>query len=210
MVVRTPHAVPLLGLVGFVCLLVLVVTGWGPLQRFDGAVSAAAREYGHRHPDLIAVLRVATDVAATLPYLAIGAVLTLVFALRRQRQRAMFCAAVTVMVPALWGLLHWLVYRPRPQNGFVVVASNGFPSGHASNAAAAGVAAVLLLWPVLTRTGRRVVVLLAAAFALFIAATRVALLAHWPSDVVGGWLLALTVVPLLAVAVDRWAPVGPR
>ena len=46
-------------------------------------------------------------------------------------------------------------------------------------------------------------VALAAGFALFVGLTRLVLLAHWPADVLGGWLLALAVVPLLARAADR-------
>jgi undecaprenyl-diphosphatase len=41
-------------------------------------------------------------------------------------------------------------------------------------------------------------------FALGIGLTRLILLAHWPSQVLGGWLLALAVVPPLA----RWARAG--
>ncbi|SDZ40393.1 undecaprenyl-diphosphatase [Micromonospora pattaloongensis] len=208
MLARMHRAVPLLALAAFVLLLALVGAGWGPVQRLDGAVSEAARRYGRAHPGLVDVLRIATDVAATGAYLAAGTVLTVVHALRRRPRRAAFCAAVTVTIPVLWGLLHWLMYRPRPTDGFVVVTSNGFPSGHASNAAAAALAAVLLLWPRLRRAGRVAAVLVAAAFALFVAVTRVALLAHWPSDVVGGGLLALAVVPLLGGAVAR-APRRP-
>jgi len=104
----------------------------------------------------------------------------------------------------LWSLGHWLLHRPRPADGFVTVASNGFPSGHASNAAAAALLVVLLLWPRQTRLGRVVTVVLAAGFAVVIGLTRLMLLAHWPADVLGGWLLALVVVPVAA----RWAPVG--
>jgi undecaprenyl-diphosphatase len=96
--------------------------------------------------------------------------------------------------------MHAALYRPRPLDGFVVIDSNGFPSGHTSHAGATAVAAVLLLWPRLCRAGRAAVVALAAAFAVAVALTRVALLAHWPTDVLGGLLLALAVVPLLATA----------
>ena len=46
------------------------------------------------------------------------------------------------------------------------------------------------------------------AFAVVIGVSRVGLLAHWPSDVLGGWLLGLAVVPLVFRTVRR--PRRPR
>ncbi|GAB3812400.1 phosphatase PAP2 family protein [Micromonospora zhanjiangensis] len=210
MITRTPLAVPLVALAGLLALLALTMVGWAPLAGLDAAVSAAFRGYGTDRPGLIAVLRIATDVAATGPFLAAGLLATLVLAAARRRRPAVFCAVVTVLVPVTWSLLHLLLHHPRPVDGFVVATSNGFPSGHTSNAAAAALAAVLLLWHRLGRPARVALAVLAAAFAVLIGLTRVALLAHWPVDVLGGWLLALTLVPLAArlagsdrVAADR-------
>ncbi|MGI5214160.1 phosphatase PAP2 family protein [Plantactinospora sp. CA-290183] len=202
MIARPPLAVPLLALAAFLVLLALTLGGWAPLDRFDAAASDGFREHGTANPRLVSVLRVATDVAATVPFVAAGLLVGLALAARSRRRAAAFCVAVTVVVPVLWGLMHALVHHPRPVDGFVVVHSNGFPSGHTSNAAAAALVAVLLLWPRLAGPARPVAVALAALFALFVALTRVALLAHWPTDVLGGWLLALAVVPLLARIVD--------
>lgn len=201
MIARPPLALPLVALVGFLTLLGLTIGRWAPLDRVDSAISETLRRYGDARPALVAALRVATDVAATVPFVVAGIAVTLLFLAQAARPRAAFCAAVTVAVPLLWSLMHWLLHHPRPQHGFVAIASNGFPSGHTSNAGAAALVAVLLVWPRLARAGRVVAVVLAAAFAGFVGFTRVALLAHWPADVLGGWLLALTVVPLAALAV---------
>ncbi|WBB79798.1 phosphatase PAP2 family protein [Micromonospora sp. WMMD882] len=198
MIARPPLSVPLSALAGLVLLTILVVAGWPPLDRADHAVSETFRAYGDRAPALVAALRILTDVAATVPFLLAGLTAAIALAARGRRPAAVCCATVTVVVPALWGLGHWLLRHPRPLDGFVTVHSNGFPSGHTSNAVAAALTVVLLLWPRLTRTGRTVVALGAVGFALFVSLTRVALLAHWPADVLGGWLLALTVVPLAA------------
>ena len=206
MIARPPVVLPLLALAAFLVLLGLVVGGWAPLDAFDAAISDAFRGYGEQRPNLVAVLRIVTDVAATVPFLIVGAVASVALLGRGERRFATCCATVTVLVPVLWGLMHWLVHHPRPVRGFVVVHSNGFPSGHTSNATAAALVAVLLLWPRLARTGRVVTVSLAAAFAIFIGVTRLVLLAHWPADVLGGWLLALVVVPLAVHAVDRRTP----
>ncbi|MBE1492649.1 phosphatase PAP2 family protein [Plantactinospora soyae] len=204
MIARPPLVVPLLALAGFLVLLALTAGGWAPLEEFDDALSDGFRGYGDASPTLVDVLRVATDVAATVPFVVAGLVISIALATLSQRRPAMLCALVTVSVPVLWGLMHWLVHHPRPVDGFVVVESNGFPSGHTSNAAAAALAAVLLLWPHLAILGRVVTVTLAVAFAVFVGLTRLALLAHWPADVLGGWLLALVVVPLAARAATRW------
>jgi membrane-associated phospholipid phosphatase len=202
MIARTPLVVPLAALAAFLLLLALVAGDWAPLDRFDVAVSGDLRGFGRDHPGLIDVVRVATDVAATVPFVAAGIAATVLLFVRGDRSSSYFCAWVTVSIPLLWGVMHWGLHRPRPTDGFVFVDSNGFPSGHTSHAAAAGLATVLLLWPRVTRTGRIVAVTAAAAFALLVGLTRVLLLAHWPIDVLGGWLLALAVLPLLARAIS--------
>ena len=210
MITRTPPAVPLVALAGFLVLLALTVGGWAPLADFDAAISAAFRGYGTDRPGLISVLRLVTDVASTASFLTAGLLATLALAATGRRRPALFCAAVTVTVPVTWSLLHLLLHHPRPVDGFVVATSNGFPSGHTTNAAAAALVVVLLLWRRLDGGARAGVVALAAAFAVFVGVTRVALLAHWPVDVLGGWLLALAMVPLLARLVQPPRPaVGP-
>jgi membrane-associated phospholipid phosphatase len=195
---RPPAALPLAALAAFGVLLGLVAADWPPLVRWDTAVIADLRAIGVARPVLIDWLRALTSLAATLPFVAVGAAATVLFSLRRDRRDALFCALVTAAVPILWGILHWTLHNPRPVDGFVVVTSSGFPSGHTSNAAAFAVAAVLLSWPRVGASARLAICAVAAGFAVFIAFTRIALLAHWPSDVIGGLLLALVVVPAAA------------
>jgi membrane-associated phospholipid phosphatase len=203
MVARPPLSVPLGSLAGFLALLGFVLTDWAPLVRFDVAVSDAMWAYGTANPDVVSAMLVATDVAATNWYLLAGLVATTILVVRRRRAPALLCAAATVVIPLLWSLMHWLLLAPRPENAFVSIHSNGFPSGHTANATAAGLVAVLMIWPRASRVGRAMIVTAAAALASFVGLTRVALLAHWPADVLGGWLLGLTVVPLLARLVSH-------
>jgi undecaprenyl-diphosphatase len=199
-VARVPLVVPLTALGAFAVLLALVVGDATPLHAVDTAVSAAFRSYGGPHAGVVRVTRVVTDVGSTMPFLAAGVAVTILFAILREPRRAVFTGLITVLVPTSWSLMHLLIYRPRPADAFVPISSNGFPSGHSTNAAAAGLVAVLLVWPRGTPWVRAVTVGLATAFAVLVGVSRVALLAHWPSDVLGGWLLALAVVPLLARA----------
>jgi len=203
---RPPAALPLAALAAFGVLLGLVAADWPPLVGWDDAVIATLRGYGTARPVFVDWLRTLTNLAATIPYVAVGAAATLLYAVRRDRRATLFCALVTAVVPILWGVMHAALHNPRPVDGFVVVDSSGFPSGHTSNAAAFAIALVLLVWPRAGGAARAATCLAAAAFALFIGFTRVALLAHWPTDVLGGFLLAAAVVPLAA----RVATLGVR
>jgi undecaprenyl-diphosphatase len=189
--------VPVVAGAGFVLLAVLTVGAWPPLDAVDTAISEALRAWGAGRPGLISVVRVATDVATTIPYLTAGLLAATTLWVRGRRPAARFTAAVAVAVPVLWSLMHLLLVHTRPVDGFVTVASNGFPSGHTSNAAAAALVVVILVRP-RTRSGRVVLVTVALVSALLIGVSRLILLAHWPSDVLGGWLLVLAVVPALA------------
>lgn len=201
---------PALAAVLFLLLAVPAIGGWAPLSEADDAISDWFRRFGATRPTLIAWVKIGTDVAATVPFLAAGAAVATILAVRGARRLAWFCALVTVVVPVLWSLMHLGLTHPRPVAGFVTVTSNGFPSGHTSNAAAAALAAVLLLAPRLAPAGRAALVAGTALFAAAIGVSRLVLLAHFPSDVLGGWLLALAVVPTLALLVDVLGRDGSR
>jgi undecaprenyl-diphosphatase len=197
---RPSPILPVVAALAFLALLGLVLGGWAPLDRADEALSERFRAYGTASPGVISVIRVATDVMATLPFVTLGVAGAVLLAARRRRRAAGLCAAVTAAVPVLWSLMHWALHRPRPADGFVAIDSNGFPSGHTSHATATALLVALLLWPRLGTAGRALVVALGAILAVGVGLTRVALLAHWPSDVLGGWLLGLAVVSALALA----------
>ncbi|MFY1637166.1 phosphatase PAP2 family protein [Solwaraspora sp. WMMB335] len=216
MIARPPLAVPLLATVALAALTVLLAVEPAILARVDAPVVEWFRAFGDDRPALIAVVRIATDVAATVPFLAAGAGATVVFAARSQRARAWFCATATVAVPTGWALGQALLHRPRPADGFVTIAASGFPSGHTANASATAFAVALLVWPAARRGARGLLVTLAVVGVAAVAATRLLLLAHWPADVVGGVLLAVTVVSLAASWTSRrgrepgWPPPADR
>jgi membrane-associated phospholipid phosphatase len=189
-------------MIALAALTTLLVVEPGTVARFDAPPSDMLRGYATDRPTLVAVMRIVTDLAATIPFIAAGVAATTLFAVRRDRPRALFCLAVTLVVPAGWTLGQWLLHRPRPLDGFITVTANGFPSGHTANAAAAALAVVLLVWPRAGRRGRILLGCFAAAGVCLIAATRLVLLAHWPVDVIGGCLLSVAVVSLAA----RWVP----
>jgi undecaprenyl-diphosphatase len=103
-----------------------------------------------------------------------------------------------------YGVLH-IIARPRPPVADWAAPASGyaFPSGHATTSA---LAAGLLAWALL-RTLRparaRVAVVLLTCWALAVGASRVYLGMHWATDVLGGWLFALTLLALGTVLIHR-------
>lgn len=96
--------------------------------------------------------------------------------------------------------------RPRPVEFFRVYAPpNSFPSGHTLNAASMALALGFVLWRSETRRGARIAGTAAlAVYAACVGASRVVLGVHYPTDVLGGYLLAIAWVALLT-AVARGA-----
>ena len=198
MMSRAGLRLPITAICAFLLLAAVAVGGWPPADAIDLSIGECFREIGNANPTLIAWVRPATDVATTIPFLTAGVLLTLFLAVRGERRSATFTALITAAVPTLWSLMHlWLVH-PRPENGFVTIDGNGFPSGHTSNATAAALAAIYLLGPRLSRGATAALIVAATLFALLIGLSRLLLLAHWPTEVLGGWLLGLAVVPLAA------------
>lgn len=66
----------------------------------------------------------------------------------------------------------------------------GFPSGHAMGSLTLVLLVCGTVWPALTRRQRVLVGLVSAVFVIAVGISRLGLRVHWPSDVVGGWLIA--------------------
>jgi undecaprenyl-diphosphatase len=108
-------------------------------------------------------------------------------------------------------LVKWLTARPRPPGSLMVdlVPFASFPSGHVSRAVvAAGIVVAVVAWR--SRRWRAPALLGALAFTLLMGASRVAAGDHWPTDVVGAYLLgALWLWLLLFVWTTRFRPPTP-
>ena len=103
----------------------------------------------------------------------------------RARERWWLWIVLMIAAPAAEGLLKIAIGRARPES-----VAFGFPSGHAT-AAAAFFGAVLYLAGSLPPASRRAVRALAVACIVLVGLARIILRAHWPSDVLGGITLGL-------------------
>lgn len=121
------------------------------------------------------------------------ATLVLVAAFPIARRHWPVWVGLMVAAPLAETALKHAVGRARPESP-----SLGFPSGHAT-AAAAFFVALIYLSAVLPPTARRALRLLAAVLILLVGVARIVLRAHWPSDVVGGFALGVALASTAAL-----------
>jgi YegS/Rv2252/BmrU family lipid kinase len=116
---------------------------------------------------------------------------------RKHRRAAIFAVAVMVTTSLLTTGVKLQYGRSRPtwQQPVHKLVSKSFPSGHASSSAALAGVLIVLAWMFIRRPGlRRAVYVGAVAVAVVVGMDRVLLGRHYPTDVIGGWLLGAFVV----------------
>ena len=123
----------------------------------------------------------------------------------RTRRRWWLWVLVLLLASALEVLLKPVIGRPRPES-----AAFGFPSGHAT-AAAAYLTALAYAAGDLRPLGRRLIRAAAACLIVLVGLARIVLHAHWPSDVLGGIALGLGCAGVAALISESTArsPTGP-
>ncbi|WP_226343832.1 phosphatase PAP2 family protein [Agilicoccus flavus] len=173
----------------------------GPLVPLDRAAILAATDVTRTHPGLLSAL-VAWQEVFLPGYVYLMTVPVLVFAWRRGLRSRTLWALPTMLVGWNLGLdVKLLVRRARPEYADPISAAPGwsFPSGHVFNMTMACVCCLVLLWPLLRRPAARVAACAVAGVLVVVTMLdRVFLGVHYPSDTVGGVLLAF------ALAFSSW------
>ena len=192
----------LAGVLPYLLLSLLVTRQWGPLDRLDGAVEAAA----HRGVVASGALRqaafLATDLGGGTARTAVVAVVGGLLLLTSRRRLALFLVVTVVGGTFANVALKAAVDRTRPffPDAVATETSSSFPSGHTMGATVLAASLLLLAWPALSARLRPPAVVLAALAVTAVAASRVLLGVHYLSDVVGAVLAGLVWVALSAAA----------
>ncbi|MET7645189.1 phosphatase PAP2 family protein [Streptomyces sp. NPDC005426] len=209
---RSPAPAPWAGIVCgalALALLALVAARWSPLMRLDRDVAEALHRRAVTEPGLVHVNRILTDWLWD-PWTMRALIAVAVFVLwwRGARLPAAWVAVTSLVSSLLQQGVKAAVGRERPRWPDPVDSAHyaAFPSGHAMTAM---VGCGLLLW-LLRRSGtrpwiRRTALAAAGISVLGVGLTRLYLGVHWPSDVLGGWLLGAALTAFAAAGYDRYA-----
>lgn len=167
-----------------------VIAKIGPVARLDLRVDQhiATR---HRTAELTALAKAASEIATPETVglaLLTGLPLVLLLARRRLDAVKVFCMFAGAFALAEVGKKLIAEHRP-PVSLQAMAADSGasYPSGHATTAAVAAVALIVIA----TAGWRYAAIVLGVLYAVAVAASRVYLADHYPLDVLGGMLCAL-------------------
>ena len=198
-----------------VLLAVLVTAGWDRLVRFDETWSARAFTFTHAHGWCETLARTATWAGNGVTVTVVTAGVAVACALTRRMSLGLWLALTVAGSALVSSLLKVGLERIRPVTSGLVTSAHGFafPSGHTRAATVTYSAVVLVVGWQVWRPDRRVRWLTAAAVTVLVAAvgwSRVLLGAHWPTDVLGGWLTGTAWVTaataLLLTRLERRSP----
>jgi undecaprenyl-diphosphatase len=164
---------------------------------------------GARLPSADGAARALTLVGGTIPALLL-ALAGIAWLVGTGHRAAAFLVALAAACRAATPLLKGLFSSPRPSADLVTIVEQadgfGFPSGHALGAVLL-YGSFWLVAPAILQPGWPVRAARAAALAMIVLTglARVRVGAHWPSDVLGGFLWGLLLLTVIALASDRVA-----
>jgi membrane-associated phospholipid phosphatase len=169
-------------------------------ERDAAALAAFAKLRDTKLDPLLAAI---VHLADPVPYGLFCAAILVVALVRERPRMALAMAAVLVVAPLTSEILKHLTAQARAHSEYVAehIANASWPSGHATGAMALALCAVIVAPAAL----RPLVALAGGLVAIGVGYAVVALVWHFPSDTIGGFLVAAAWA-LLAVAVLRQRP----
>ena len=184
--------IAVLGFVAFAILTLLVAA------RANFWFDQPLLDLGHNLVGLTPLWNFISD-AANFPMIAVGVGIVLWLLRARRRREAVLVAVVLAAATAGSELVKLLVARPRPAQTLVEGVVYSYPSGHVLESLSIFGIIGLLIWrsasPRWLRVGVNVVF---AVLVVIVGIARVALAAHYPSDVLGGAIAGIAVLATFA------------
>jgi undecaprenyl-diphosphatase len=183
-----------------VALGILIVRDWAPLVDVDRSVLASVRRWALQNDWAVQTSLFLSEMGTfrVSTWVAIAGVLLLLA--KRRYWQALTLGLLAALAPLVANLIKPLVARERPIWDVYLANEDTFayPSGHATGGVAVWIAVGVALGSLLhNRVAGAFVVFTFSLVGIAIGLSRIVLGVHYPSDVVGGWCIAIAFAGLL-------------
>jgi len=178
----------------------------GALVRADTSAARALHSAVVGHRTLITALKALTFIGTPI-FLTIVVVVCSLFLLRRHRYRLMsFLIITSIGGGIIDSVVKIIVNRHRPNlaNPLITLHGRSFPSGHVMSSTIVYGAVLLILMPVISKRWRVPSICAVLLLVASIAVSRLALGAHFITDVIGGFFLGLAWLIASTAAFSIW------
>jgi len=198
---KTRLVILIILILSFVTISWVVVTKNAAILRFDNSVTNYFDNL--RFPTLDDFMLIITKIGNTYESLLIFIIIATILIARKKKTFFYILTIAAALGSILQFGLKYIFERARPIGGLVKETTYSFPSGHATISAIFLISVILLIVPLIKNTFMKWVFGVAATilFAL-VAASRIFLWVHWPSDVIAGLLLGATCYIIATLIVD--------
>jgi undecaprenyl-diphosphatase len=179
-----------------VVLAVLVVRAWPPLVDTDLRIDTAIHSWALRNAWAVRASEVLQTLGSFRISFWVTTATTVLLLLARRWWQALTLVVLAALAPVITDWIKPVVGRARPvwEQSLGSEVTLSFPSGHATAGIAVYAAAGVALGSLLRNADLGALVALAGILlGVAIGLSRLVLGVHWPSDVVGGWCVALAV-----------------
>ena len=159
--------------------------------------------YEHSTSQLDAFFLFVTNLGGVVAITAASLLLLAYLVFKKRYYKAALLVAGVGGVAAINFLLKIIFERPRPDlwEWLITETQFSFPSGHASASSALALCIVVMLWNTKWRVAS---IIIAALYIVVIGISRLYLGVHFPTDILGGWLVSTAVVSLVTLVLYRY------
>ena len=203
---RQPRATLLIGTLSLALLLAIFI-GYPHMGAFDQGITALVQEHRGSAMDTAAVL--VTQIGNFRTQLLAPALVCVILLFTRQWRAMWFFGGVTLVTALANTATKHFFARVRPEVLVDPLTSYSMPSGHSSGSFAFFLALAILAGREKPQRMRITCVLIGCLLAMTVAMSRIYLGAHWPTDIMAGAFLAITVNAFALALSQRFMPLEP-
>lgn len=170
-----------------------IILKTGLIKNFD---TTLINQIYHHNPITLNIFIPITNIGDTYETIGIATIFFIILIAKKYYYAAIYLVLNKVVISGLNSLIKNLIDRPRPSHHhFVYAGGYSFPSGHSASSFALYISLLIISLYIFKRLDLKILIsTICISTVLLIGYSRIFLGVHYPSDVLGGYLLAATIV----------------